>query len=115
MFEQVVFYSLAALVVACSLAVVTMRNTVHSALMLGLSLAGAAGLFATLGADFLFAGQILVYVGGISADHARGHAVAALRPAPSAGQQPVDGRILICAISLFGLCDRQLSSPRRNG
>jgi NADH:ubiquinone oxidoreductase subunit 6 (subunit J) len=66
MLETFVFYSMAAVVVASALAVVTMRNTVHSALFLGLCLAGVAGLFATLGADFLFAGQILVYVGGIA-------------------------------------------------
>lgn len=66
MFEQFVFYSLAALVVVSAALVVTMRNTVHSALFLGLSLAGVAGIFATLGADFLFAAQIMVYVGGIA-------------------------------------------------
>jgi len=65
-FQQIVFYSLAALTVLSALAVVTMRNTVHSALSLGLCLGGVAGLFAMLGADFLFAGQIMVYVGGIA-------------------------------------------------
>ncbi len=66
MFELIVFYSLAALVAISAVLVVTMRNTVHSALFLGLSLAGVAGIFATLGADFLFAAQIMVYVGGIA-------------------------------------------------
>ena len=66
MFEAIVFYSLSALVVLSALAVVLMRNAVHSSLFLGLSLAGVAGLFAALGADFLFAGQILVYVSGIA-------------------------------------------------
>lgn len=66
MIAQIIFWSLAALVVLSALAVVTMRNTVHSALFLGLCLMGVAGLFATMGADFLFAGQILVYVGGIA-------------------------------------------------
>ena len=65
-FAHIVFYSLAALTVLSALAVVTMRNTVHSALFLGLCLLGVAGLFAQLGADFLFAGQIMVYVGGIA-------------------------------------------------
>jgi NADH-quinone oxidoreductase subunit J len=64
--ECAVFYSLAALTLICALAVVLMRNVFHSALMLGLSLAGVAGLFATLGADFLFAAQILIYVSGIA-------------------------------------------------
>ncbi len=46
--------------------VVLHRNTVHSSLFLGLSLAGVAGLFACLGADFLFAAQVMVYVSGIA-------------------------------------------------
>lgn len=64
--EQVVFYSLAAVVVISALAVVTLRNILHSALFLGISLAGVAGIFGALGADFLFAAQILVYVTGIA-------------------------------------------------
>ncbi len=66
MIECVVFWSLAAVVVLSALLVVTVRNTVHSALFLGLTLAGVAGLFASLGQDFLFGAQILVYVGGIA-------------------------------------------------
>lgn len=64
--EQIVFYSLAATVLASALAVVLHRNTVHSSLFLGLSLAGVAGLYASLGADFLFGAQIMVYVSGIA-------------------------------------------------
>jgi NADH-quinone oxidoreductase subunit J len=66
MLEHIIFYSLAAVVVLSAFAVVTMRNTVHSALFLGLCLAAVGGLFAMLGADFLFAAQVLVYVGGIA-------------------------------------------------
>lgn len=66
MIEQIVFYSLASVILVSALAVVVMRNTVHSALFLGLGLAGVAGLFAMLGADFLFAGQVLIYVSGIA-------------------------------------------------
>jgi NADH:ubiquinone oxidoreductase subunit 6 (subunit J) len=66
MIEQIVFYSLAALVLLAALGVVTLKNTVHSSLMLGLSLAGVAGLYAALGADFLFAAQIMVYVSGVA-------------------------------------------------
>ena len=66
MIEQIVFYSLSALVLFSALAVVLHKNTVHSSLFLGLSLAGVAGLFASLGADFLFAAQIMVYVSGIA-------------------------------------------------
>lgn len=66
MIQHIAFYSLSALVLASAVCVVTVRNTVHSALLLGLSLAGVAGLFALLGADFLFAAQIMVYVSGIA-------------------------------------------------
>ncbi len=66
MLEHIVFYSLSAVVLLSALAVVTLKNTVHSSLMLGLSLAGVAGLYAALGADFLFAAQIMVYVSGIA-------------------------------------------------
>lgn len=66
MIDQFVFYSLALLTVTSALAVVLHRNTVHSSLFLGLSLAGVAGIFASLGADFLFGAQIMVYVSGIA-------------------------------------------------
>lgn len=66
MIETILFDSLSALVLLSALAVVLHRNTVHSSLFLGLSLAGVAGLFALLGADFLFAAQIMVYVSGIA-------------------------------------------------
>jgi NADH:ubiquinone oxidoreductase subunit 6 (subunit J) len=64
--ESFVFYSLAALTLVSALMVVTLRNVFHSALFLGLSLAGVAGLYGSLGADFLFGAQILIYVSGIA-------------------------------------------------
>jgi NADH:ubiquinone oxidoreductase subunit 6 (subunit J) len=66
MLETIVFYSMSALVLASALGVVLSRNAVHSSLLLGLSLAGVAGLYAALGADFLFGAQIMVYVSGIA-------------------------------------------------
>ncbi|MBI4377278.1 MAG: NADH-quinone oxidoreductase subunit J [Elusimicrobia bacterium] len=64
--ESFSFYSMSAVALVSALLVVTLRNAVHSALFLGLSLAAVGGLYAVLGADFLFGGQILVYVGGIA-------------------------------------------------
>lgn len=64
--ERFAFYCLAAVTLGSALAVVTLRNVLHSALFLGLCLAGVAGLFASLGADFLFASQILIYVSGVA-------------------------------------------------
>jgi NADH-quinone oxidoreductase subunit J len=66
MIETIAFYCMAAVALTGAVLVVSLRNTVHSALALGLSLSGVAGLFACLGADFLFAGQLLIYVGGIA-------------------------------------------------
>lgn len=66
MIEHIVFYMLAAVIILSALGVVLLPGVMHSALALGLCLAGVAGVFASLGADFIFAAQILVYVGGIA-------------------------------------------------
>ncbi|MFO1055241.1 MAG: NADH-quinone oxidoreductase subunit J [Planctomycetota bacterium] len=42
-----------------------MRNLFHSALMLGLSLAGLAGIYVFLDAGYLACVQVVVYIGGI--------------------------------------------------
>ena len=51
---------------AGSLLVALMPKLVHSAFALVLALVGVAGLYWTLGADFLGGVQLLVYVGGIT-------------------------------------------------
>ncbi|UPT72457.1 MAG: NADH-quinone oxidoreductase subunit J [Elusimicrobiota bacterium] len=66
MLEQIVFWSLSALVLLSALGVVLQRNAVHSSLFLGLTLAGVAGIYGSLGADFLFGAQVMVYVSGIA-------------------------------------------------
>ncbi len=66
MTEQIIFYLLAAVITLAALGVVLLPTLMHSALCLGLCLAGVAGIFASLGSDFIFAAQILVYVGGIA-------------------------------------------------
>ena len=63
--SSIVFYAFAAVLIASAIWVVTSRNTFHSAVALTLALAVVAGLFALVGADFLAASQLLVYVGGI--------------------------------------------------
>ena len=59
------FWIFAALAVAGAVGVVAMRQPVHSALFLLLSLLAIAGLFILNRAEFLFAVQMLVYAGGI--------------------------------------------------
>lgn len=46
--------------------VVASENLMHAALFLGLSFVGVAGIYLVLGAEFLAAAQILIYVGAIT-------------------------------------------------
>lgn len=66
MLDSIVFYILSGIVLGSALGVVLLRNVIHASLFLGLALAGAAALFGTLGADFLAAAQVLIYVSGIA-------------------------------------------------
>ncbi|MHB1426029.1 MAG: NADH-quinone oxidoreductase subunit J family protein, partial [Gemmataceae bacterium] len=61
---DVLFYVLAVLTGVCALAVVVTQNIVRAAAWLLFTLAGVSGLFFLLGADFVGATQLLVYVGG---------------------------------------------------
>ena len=58
------FYLLAALTGASAVAVVLTQNIVRAATWLLFALAGTAGVFFLLGADFVGATQLLIYVGG---------------------------------------------------
>lgn len=59
------FWVFALLAVAGAIGVVVMRQPIHSALFLLMTLIAVAGLFILNNAEFLFAVQILVYTGGI--------------------------------------------------
>ena len=61
-----VFLILAGLTVVGALGTVLMRNIVHSALFLIVSFVGVAAIYVLLNADFLFAVQILIYVGAVA-------------------------------------------------
>jgi NADH-quinone oxidoreductase subunit J len=63
---HIAFVLLAAITIVPAILVVTLKNVFHAALCLVLSLTGVAGFFALLGADFLFAVQLLLYSGGIT-------------------------------------------------
>jgi NADH-quinone oxidoreductase subunit J len=65
MIDQIVFYTLAAIIVSMSLMVILARNAVRSAMYLISALVGFAALYVRLQAEFLAGVQILVYVGGI--------------------------------------------------
>ncbi len=63
--DTVLFYIFAVLVLGGGLLTITRRNAVHSAIALIASLLGVAGLYLLQQAEFLFAVQIVLYVGGI--------------------------------------------------
>ncbi len=58
------FYLIAILTGICAIGVVVTRNIVRSAAWLLFTLAGTAGIFFLLNADFVGATQLLIYVGG---------------------------------------------------
>jgi NADH-quinone oxidoreductase subunit J len=63
--EAVVFYAFAAITVGAAAVVVLARSLIYSAFALLFTFFGVAGLYVLLGADFLAATQLLIYVGGI--------------------------------------------------
>lgn len=62
--HALLFWILAVIVGLCALGVVVTQNIVRSATWLLFTLAGTSGIFFLLGADFVAATQLLVYVGG---------------------------------------------------
>lgn len=63
--EAAVFYVFAVITVASAAVVVLARSLIYSAFALLFTFFGVAGLYVVLGADFLAATQLLIYVGGI--------------------------------------------------
>ena len=60
-----VFYLFAVITVGSAAVVVLARSLIYSAFALLFTFFGVAGLYVLLGADFLAATQLLIYVGGI--------------------------------------------------
>jgi NADH-quinone oxidoreductase subunit J len=65
MLTAILFYAFAVLVLVGAIFTITRRNAVHSAISLIVSLLGVAGLYLLQQAEFLFAVQIVLYIGGI--------------------------------------------------
>jgi len=63
--DTILFYVFALLVLGGGVLTITRWNAVHSAISLIVSLLGVAGLYLLQHAEFLFAVQIVLYVGGI--------------------------------------------------
>jgi NADH-quinone oxidoreductase subunit J len=62
---QIAFYFFAAMTVLSAIVVVFARNIIRSAFALLFTFIGVAALYVFLGADFLAATQMVIYVGGI--------------------------------------------------
>jgi len=62
---DIVFVAFAVLTLVPAFFVVLSKNVLHSAVALLFSLLGVAALYVLLGADFLAATQLLIYVGGV--------------------------------------------------
>jgi NADH-quinone oxidoreductase subunit J len=62
--HEALFWIIALLTGICAISVVVTQNIVRSATWLLFTLAGTAGIFFLLGADFVGATQLLIYVGG---------------------------------------------------
>lgn len=65
MLNSILFYCFAVLVLGGAILTITRRSAVHSAISLIVSLMGVAGLYLLQQAEFLFAVQIVLYIGGI--------------------------------------------------
>ena len=63
--QNIIFGILALVMVAAAFRLVTTKNIVRAALFLAIVLAGAAGQFLLLAAEFVAVVQILVYIGAI--------------------------------------------------
>jgi NADH-quinone oxidoreductase subunit J len=63
--DSAFFYFFALLVLGGAILTITRRNAIHSAISLIVSLMGVAGLYLLQKAEFLFAVQIILYIGGI--------------------------------------------------
>ena len=64
-FQVILFYVYSAILLGASMAVVTMRNSIYSALFLILAFFSAAALWMLLEAEFLALTLVLVYVGAV--------------------------------------------------
>jgi NADH-quinone oxidoreductase subunit J len=65
MLDAFFFYTFAFLTLGGAVLTITQKSAVHSAIWLIVSLLGVAGLYLQQQAEFLFAVQIVLYIGGI--------------------------------------------------
>lgn len=62
---NIAFFVLAAITLSSAIMAITRRSAVHSAIFLTITLLSVGGVFLLMHAEFLFAVQVILYVGGI--------------------------------------------------
>ena len=63
--NDIALYLFSGVIIICGLLLLIVKNIMHGAYMLLLILLAIAGVFISLGAEFLAVSQLIVYVGGI--------------------------------------------------
>jgi len=100
----VLFFVLAVGVIGAGLAVVTLRNIIHSAVAMMICFGSLAGMYVLLGAPIVAAAQVLIYLGAISVlilfAIMLTQAGDATVPAPYHRQLPV---AIVVALAIIGL------------
>jgi NADH:ubiquinone oxidoreductase subunit 6 (subunit J) len=98
------FWIIGALTGLSAIAVVVTQNIVRSALWLLFTLGGTAGIFFHIGADFVGATQLIVYVGGILVLVVFGVMLTAQGPFLTMRTNPAEWAIaMVVGILLFGV------------
>ena len=104
--SSVLFFLLAVGVVGAGIAVVTLRNIIHSAVAMLVCFGSVAGMYALLGAPIVAAAQVLIYLGAISVlilfAIMLTQAGDANLPAPFHRQLPIAAVIALAIIGLVG-------------
>ena len=104
--SSVLFFLLAFGVVGAGIAVVTLRNIIHSAVAMMICFGSLAGMYALLGAPIVAAAQVLIYLGAISVlilfAIMLTQAGDANLPAPFHRQVPVAAVVALAIIGLVG-------------
>ena len=104
--SSVLFFLLAVGVVGAGIAVVTLRNIIHSAVAMMICFGSLAGMYALLGAPIVAAAQVLIYLGAISVlilfAIMLTQAGDANLPAPFHRQLPIAAVIALAIIGMVG-------------
>src|SRR6266446_2206185 len=107
------FWVLGLLTALCAIAVVVTQNIVRSATWLLFTLGGTSGIFFLLGADFVGAAQLLVYVGGTLVLVVFGVMLTAQGPFITMKTSPAEWAIAgLVGLLLFGVLAYSIASLR---